>query len=449
MNRLSKGEKIFPESVGMLILLSGLFVGVGRAQQKPPKTPPAPPKAVAPHVNAPAHSTMSKPSTGNRTSTMATKPGTTRPVTTTGKTGTVGNGTAGRGTVGTNRATGGTNATRPMGKAGSPMAAGRVSGGNMGKGGNVAMARTVNRPAPGRQVSLRGGGTANIRPNGQIRSINRNGMHIDHGLNGTRRIESTHNGARIVTTGKGSGYVQRAYVTRNGHTYVSRTVVVNHVTYTTVYRSYSYHGYCCYYGYHPAYYYGPAYYGWAYNPWPAPVYYGWGWGGAPWYGYYGGYFAPYPVLSLGCVLADGLPDCGKFAGGLPGAGGRQCGCGNAAANDAAAATNNAPPPQSQGGGNDAPAANSGTVTLTPEVKAAIAEEVKAQLAAEQAAAKPAAAAAGQQATTAAAGSEEVPPALDPAQTHLRRRLRSCSVGRWPGMPTHRRRRDHANFRYSR
>ena len=415
MNRVSKGEKIFQESVGMLILLSGLFVGVGAAQQKPPKTPPAPPKAVAPHVNAPAHSTMSKPSTGNRTSTMATKPGTTRPVTTTGKTGTVGNGTAGRGTVGTNRATVGTNATRPMGKAGSPMATGRVSGGNMGKGGNVAMARTVNRPAPGRQVSLRGGGTANIRPNGQIRSINRNGMHIDHGLNGTRRIESTHNGARIVSTGRGSGYVQRAYVTRNGNTYVSRTVVVNRVTYTTVYRSYSYHGYCCYYGYHPAYYYGPAYYGWAYNPWPAPVYYGWGWGGAPWYGYYGGYFAPYPSYPSAAFWLTDYLIAANLQAAYEARAAANAAAANAAANDAVAATNSAPPPQSQGGGNDASAANSGTVTLSPEVKAAIAEEVKAQLAAEQSAAKPAAAAGGQQATTTAAGSEEVPPALDPAR----------------------------------
>jgi hypothetical protein len=407
MNRVSKGEKIFQESVGMLILLSGLFVGVGAAQQKPPKTPPAPPKAVAPHVNAPAHSTMSKPSTGNRTSTMATKPGTTKPVTTTGKTGTVGNGTAGRGTVGTN-------ATRPIGKAGSPMATGRVSGGNMGKGGNVAMARTVNRPAPGRQVSLRGGGTANIRPNGQIRSINRNGMHIDHGLNGTRRIESTHNGARIVSTGRGSGYVQRAYVTRNGNTYVSRTVVVNRVTYTRVYRSYSYHGYCCYYGYHPAYYYGPAYYGWAYNPWPAPVYYGWGWGGAPWYGYYGGYFAPYPSYPSAAFWLTDYLIAANLQAAYEARAAANAAAANAAANDAVAA-NSAPPPQSQGGGNDASAANSGTVTLSPEVKAAIAEEVKAQLAAEQSAAKPAAAAGGQQATTTAAGSEEVPPALDPAR----------------------------------
>ena len=50
--------------------------------------------------------------------------------------------------------------------------------------------------------------------------------------------------------------MQRPYVTRGGRTYVSRTVVINHVTYTSVYRSYSYGGYCCYYGYHPAFYYG-------------------------------------------------------------------------------------------------------------------------------------------------------------------------------------------------
>ena len=167
--------------------------------------------------------------------------------------------------------------------------------GNMahtGPNGHVA----PNRTPPGHQVSLRGGGTANIRPNGQIRSINRNGMQIQHGVHGGRSIVSTHNGARVVTTGRNGGYVQRNYVVRNGNTYVSRTYVVNNVSYTSVYRSYSYGGYCCYYGYAPAYYYHPVYYGWAYNPWPAPVYYGWGWGAAPWYGYYGPYYyEPYPV----------------------------------------------------------------------------------------------------------------------------------------------------------
>jgi hypothetical protein len=154
----------------------------------------------------------------------------------------------------------------------------------------------VDRTPPGRQVPLRGGGTASIRPNGQIRSISRNGIQIQHGLHGSRTIVSTHNGARVVTTGRNGGYVQRNYLVRNGNTYVSRTYVVNNVTYTSVYRQYSYGGYCCYYGYAPAYYWHPVYYGWAYNPWPAPVYYGWGWTAAPWYEYYGPYYyAPYPV----------------------------------------------------------------------------------------------------------------------------------------------------------
>jgi hypothetical protein len=259
-------------------------------------------------------------------------------------------------------------------------------------------------------VALKGGGTASIRPNRQIRSINRNGMHIEHGLNGSRRIESTRNGAHIVTTGRNSGYVQRPYVTRGGRSYVSRTTVVNGRAYSSVYRSYSYHGYCCYYGYHPAFYYGAGYYGWAYNPWAAPVYYGWGWGGAPWYGFYGAYFAPYPVYpSAAFWLTDYLISANLQAAYAARA------AASAGANSGGDATDAAAQPQA-GASTDASADNSGSVALSPEVKAAIAEEVKAQLAAEQAAAKPAAA--GQdQATQASAsqGSEEVPPALDPAR----------------------------------
>ena len=260
-------------------------------------------------------------------------------------------------------------------------------------------ANTVNRPLPGRQVNLRGGGSAVIRPNGQIRSINRDGMQINHGINGSRTVVSYHNGARVVTTGRNAGYIQRPYVTRGGNTYVSRTVVVNNVTYTRVYRSYSYGGYCCYYGYHPVYYYAPVYYGWAYNPWPAPVYYSWGWGPAPWYGYYGGYFAPYPVYpSAAFWLTDYL-----IAANLQAA---------YQARAAAAADNSRDDQQpSQPSGNDNSGSNSGQVTLTPEVKEAIAEEVKAQLAAQQAAAQQASAGTNQ--TSPSTPSQEVPAALDP------------------------------------
>jgi hypothetical protein len=75
-----------------------------------------------------------------------------------------------------------------------------------------------------------------------------------------------------------------------------------------------------------------------------------------------------------------------------------------------------------GGGDAAPAPASSGVALTPEVKEAIAQEVKAQLAAQQAqvdqnggqaSAAPAAPAGGQAAPAAANGA--VPPALDPSQ----------------------------------
>jgi hypothetical protein len=395
MNFVQKSEKIFQTAAVLLLLLAGLVVGVAADQKKSP--PPAPkPSAPAPahHASAPApRPSTSRPSTGTHSPSTGARPGTTtgRPGTT-NKRATTTPGRNGAGTVSRN-------GKGPTGKTGTTSGMGNRGGVNMGRGGTTNAARAAGRSAPGRQVSLKGGGSASIRPNGQIRSINRNGMHIDHGLNGSRRIESTHNGARIVTTGKNSGYVQRAYVTRNGRTYVSRTVVVNHVAYTSVYRSYSYGGYCCYYGYHPAYYYGPAYYGWAYNPWPAPVYYGWGWGGAPWYGYYGGYFAPYPSYpSAAFWLTDYL-----ISANLQAAYQAQAAANAAAANPSGGEAN--------AGGGDAPASGSGSVTLTPEVKAAIAEEVKAQLAAEQAEAKSAPAGGQQPAQT----SEEVPPALDPAR----------------------------------
>jgi hypothetical protein len=397
----------------LALVISVLTIGIAAAQHK---DEPSAPHPSAPHVSAP-HPAPSRPA--NRPSN------TSRPSNTGARTGMNGNsrntgsrsnsGTTGRGG---NRNTGNSSMNRNAGNKNTPM------GRNANIGGKSASLNRPNaRPLPGRQVSLRGGGTASFRPNGQIRSINRNGMHINRGLNGTRHIESMHNGARIVSTGRGRGYVQRPYVVRNGRTYVSRTVVVNNVTYTSVYRSYSYGGYCCYYGYQPAYYYAPAYYGWAYNPWPAPVSWGWGWGGAPWYGYYGYYFNPYPVYpSAAFWLTDYLISSELQAAYAA----QQAAAANAAAAAANAnAANSAPPDQQQGDAQPA-AQNSGQVTLTPEVKEAIAEEVKAQLAAQQAQSQQQSstgtqqpASGTQQAASAgaqpAAASGDVPPALDPAR----------------------------------
>ena len=249
----------------------------------------------------------------------------------------------------------------------------------------------------GHDVPLRDGGKAHLGSDGKIRSIDtKNGMHIEHNLNGGRTVVTERNRVRIVTTGRHGGYVQRAYVVRGGHSYYQRTYYDHGVYRAGVYRGY-YYGGRPYYGYYPAYYYHPAYYGWAYNPWPAPVYYGWGWGGSPWYGFYGGYFAPYPsYASPAFWLTDYLISA------------------NLQAAYAAQAEANADAQTNNPGGGPSPQAASNAVTLTPEVKEAIAEEVKAQLAVEQAAAGQS----GQGASSGAApttSKEEVPPALDPAR----------------------------------
>jgi len=414
MNPLGNRGKSVRNSFVLISLIS-LTVLVSAQHDKKSSSSPAP------HVSAPQHAPVNRapathsPVTNTRPSNgMGSRPNTT----TMG--GRPNNGATGRpATVGGTRNPGDMNHSnnstinRPsgpgnMGNSRGPMSNGRGPMGNGNANTNSRMpthANTVNRPLPGRQVSLRGGGSAVMRPNGQIRSINRNGMQINHGINGSRTVVSYHNGARVVTTGRNAGYVQRPYVTRGGTTYVSRTVVVNNVTYTSVYRSYSYGGYCCYYGYHPGFYYAPVYYGWAYNPWPAPVYFTWGWGAAPWYGYYGGYFAPYPVYpSAAFWLTDYL-----IAANLQAAY-------QARAAAAAATGDNGGGDQqqpSQPSGNDNSASNSSQVTLSPEVKEAIAEEVKAQLAAQQSAAQQASATTSQ--GSASTPSQEVPAALDPAR----------------------------------
>lgn len=259
--------------------------------------------------------------------------------------------------------------------------------------------RVGNRTVPGRQVSLRGGGSASIRPNGQIRSVNRNGMQINRGFHGGRTVVSTHNGVRVVSVGHRGGYVQRAYVVRGGHSYYSRTYYYHGVYRTGVYRGY-YWGGRPYYGYYPGYYYHPAFYGWAYNPWPAPVYWGWGWGAAPWYGYYGPYYAPYPVYpSAAFWVADFM-----IAASLQAAYEAQVEVGWLGPDHDSAmlvASLVAPP---------APDAQ---VKMSPEVKNALSEEIKETLAAEQAEAGKSGSSGGNSAGGAPATSNEAPPALDP------------------------------------
>lgn len=265
-----------------------------------------------------------------------------------------------------------------------------------------------------RNVSLKGGGSASFRSNGQIRSLDHNGMHINHGFRGGRTVVSEHNGVRVVNTGRSGGYVQRSYRNVGGHSYYSRTYYYHGSYHTAVYRGYYWHGHA-YYGFHAGFWFHPGFYAWGYHPWGAPVYWGvglWGWGGAPWWGFYGGWFRPYPYYTAPAYwLTDYL-----IAAELQSAYEARQDAEVDAAVAAASATDEPAPGASA----------SAAVTLTPEVKEAIADEVKAELAEQQAEsqqsggsaeAAPASATAPTNAPddTLASGKEEVPPALDPAR----------------------------------
>ncbi|MGB9159417.1 MAG: hypothetical protein WCB72_08225, partial [Candidatus Sulfotelmatobacter sp.] len=297
-----------------------------------------------------------------------------------------------------------TTGSRPGTAAGHTTTGGRP-GAAGGRPATASRSNVGSRTPPGRNVSLRGGGSASIRPNGSIRSINRNGMQINHGLHGGRTVVSERNGARIVTRGHG-GYVQRAYVTRGGHAYYSRTYFAGGRYHVGLYRGYGWGGHM-YYGYYPGVWYHPGFYGWGYQPWGVSVAWGigaWGWGGAPWWGFYGGWWNPYPVYAAPYYwLTDYL-----IAANLQAAyAARTEANADAMAADAAASAGD-------GGGDAAQAASSGPVALTPEVKEAIAQEVKAQLAAQQAQAGQDTGG-GQASAAPAPTSDQPPPALDPAQ----------------------------------
>ena len=284
----------------------------------------------------------------------------------------------------------------------------------------VALASKAAAP---KTVSTKSGATARVNSNGHVSQVHTaKGATINRNAHGGRTISSEHVNAkgehvRTVNTGRGRGYVDHRY-SRGGHYYSRRTYYDHGHRYAYGYRGYYYHGYCCYYGYTPAYYYGPAFYGWAYNPWAAPVAYSWGWGGAPWYGAYGYYFNPYPAYASAALwMTDYV-----ISQNLQAAYAAQA---QANANAAAAANAQAMGDYA-GGGQQAENAGGGDSSgpaLTPEVKQAIADEVRAQLEAEKAAAsapQPAsgggAAAGGQQSASAggdAAQQEEVPAALDP------------------------------------
>ena len=183
-------------------------------------------------------------------------------------------------------------------------------------------------------------------------------MDVHHNLNGSRRVSVERaDHSRIVAERGRAGYVQRPYMYR-GHEFARRTYFYHGRAYERYYRGYSYHGVFINV-YAPFRYYPVGFYGWAYNPWAVPVVYPWGWAATPWFGFYSFYFTPYPVYATPALwLTDYL-----LAANLT------------AAYEAQQAA------QAQAAAGQAP---EGAVALTPDVKQAIADEVKAQIALENA-----------------------------------------------------------------
>ena len=360
--------------------------------------------------------------TGGHTTTTTTAGGKTTTSAAGGKTTT----TAAGGKTTTTAAGGKTNTAAAGGKTNTSATGGKGSAaGAGGKGGASNTKGGASKAAAPKTVTTKSGATARVNSNGHVTQVHTaKGATINRNAHGGRTVTSEHVNAkgehvRTVSTARGRGYVDHRY-SRGGHYYSRRTYWDHGHRYAYGYRGYYYHGYCCYYGYTPAYYYGPAFYGWAYNPWAAPVAYSWGWGGAPWYGAYGYYFNPYPAYASAALwMTDYV-----ISQNLQNAYAAQA---QANANAAAAANAQAMGDYAGGGqqAENAGGGDSGGPALTPEVKQAIADEVRAQLEAEKAAAaapqQPAsaegeAAAGGQQSASAggdAAQQEEVPAALDP------------------------------------
>jgi hypothetical protein len=244
----------------------------------------------------------------------------------------------------------------------------------------TASGKEVTKSPTGRVTSVKtaSGSEAKFGSNGKVKEVHTaSGMTVSHRPGGGRRVEVERaDHSRLVAEGHGRGYIQRPY-SYGGHAYYSRAYYYHGGYYRGYYRGYYYHG-GYYNGYMPAYYYPSAYYGWAYNPWPAPVPYAWGWGGNPWYGYYGAYFAPYPVYPSAAFWLTDYLVAASLANAYAAA---------AAAGESALLHPDAPQkwsaPHLVFASYD-PVTATTSPTMTPEVKDAVAEEIKGELAAQKA-----------------------------------------------------------------
>ena len=234
------------------------------------------------------------------------------------------------------------------------------------------------------------GNTVDFRPDGRVSGIRTPAIDVHRGVHGERIVVSRRpDHSILVSAGPRQGYLERT-VMFGKRPVIERTYVSSGHAHTLAFLAYSYRG-LMFRRYIHRYYYAPAFYFWLFDPWARPVGYSWGWAGDPWFLYYSGYFQPYAMYPGATAwltdyfLADtlaGAYDMQDQAQPLPGY------------DDGLA---DPPPDDEIYGPADSP--------ITPEVKAALADEVASELSDESAVAS---ASAGPEA-------EELPAALKPGR----------------------------------
>jgi len=164
---------------------------------------------------------------------------------------------------------------------------------------HVMLRENPAQPGPGVAiVHTRDGGEIHRTPAGVVREVHTPGGAVVHyAPDGMRHVEMARPDGRTVVAFAGgrAGYVQRPLVYHDREL-VQRTYLEGGMVRTRVYRPCVYRG-ITFNVYLPTHYYRPAYYSWAYRPWGRPVAYRWGWGAQPWYRNCGGYYAPYPYYA--------------------------------------------------------------------------------------------------------------------------------------------------------
>lgn len=237
------------------------------------------------------------------------------------------------------------------------------------------------KSAGGRQIGVRANGrvasyadhgkTATFDRRGKVSSVHTANMDIHRGPHGERRIVSRRGNTTLVTTGRHSGYVERRIVVNN-RTYTQRTVVLNGRVYTHTYVSYVVGGVVLHHFVTPEFF-AAGFYGWAYYPWRVPVVYRWAWFGAPWYVGPNPYFVAYPVYPGAAYwLTDYYLGQTLSAAAEEDADAQANGDGSDMAADASLDSDDSDTTDTLRAEENTP--------ITPELKAAIAEEVKQQIA---------------------------------------------------------------------